>query len=278
VTLAIEYINRTVSLSTMGVKRGRKYAGMVARARFQATGVKRRKISSTAGLSASVRRANQGVQRLTRMIETKESAQTQTVATALPHNNVALMSINPFITSFGTGDQMAGTGNRIGDSISVRGLLIKGFLENSLSRSHVHYRIWLLRGAKGESFTRSTIFKGIVDNKIIDQMNTERFTVVASKRLTIDATNAIAASVNANGVPSISGAAGISGRPFSMWIPGKKFGRSGNLKYEDASTSQVKFYDYRLVILAYDWYGTPQDVNNVGLVNSLYTKVYYKDA
>jgi len=229
----------------------------------------------TTGLAA---RAAAGVQRLNRMIETKESAQTQTVATALPHNNVALMSINPFITSFGTGDQMAGTGNRIGDCISVTGVLIKGFLENSLSRSHVHYRIWLLRGAKGETFNRSTIFKGIVDNKIIDQMNTERFTVVASKRLTIDASNAIAASVSANGVPSISGAAGISGRPFSMWIPGKKFGRSGNLKYEDASTSQVKFYDYRLVILAYDWYGTPQDVNNVGLVNSLYTKVYYKDA
>jgi len=244
---------------------------------------KRRRITSSSRSSrkarpSALRRVAAGVQRLNRMIETKESAQTQTVATALPHNNTALMSINPFITTFGTGDQMAGTGNRIGDSVSVRGLLIKGFLENSLSRSHVHYRIWLLRGAKGETFTRNTIFKGIVDNKIIDQMNTERFTVVASKRLTIDATNAIAASVSANGVPSISGAAGISGRPFSMWIPGKKFGRSGNIKYEDASTSQVKFYDYRLVILAYDWYGTPQDVNNVGLVNSLYSKLYYKDA
>jgi len=229
-------------------------------------------------LSASVRRATQGVQRLNRMIETKESAQTQTVATALPHNNVALMSINPFVTSFGTGDQMAGTGNRIGDSISVSGVLIKGFLENSLSRPHVHYRIWLLRGAKGESFTRSTIFKGIVDNKIIDQMNTERFTVLAHKRLTINASNTMAAHVAANGVPDISGASGTSGRPFSMWIPGKKFGRAGTIKYEDASTSQVKFYDYRLVILAYDWYGTPQDINNVGLVNSLYSKIYYKDA
>jgi len=226
----------------------------------------------------TARIAARGVQRLTRMIETKETAQTQAVATSLPHNNITLLSINPFVTNLGVGDPMAGTGNRIGDSISVSGLLIKGFMENALSRSHVHYRIMLVRGAKGETFDRTSLFKGIVDNKIIDQMNTERFTIVASKRMTINCTNNAPSSLNINGTVSTGNAAGISGRPFSLWIPGKKFGRDGVIKYQDASTSQVKFYDYRIVVLAYDWYGTPQDVNNVGLINSFYTKLYYKDA
>jgi hypothetical protein len=136
----------------------------------------------------------------------------------------------------------------------------------------------LVRGAKGETFNRANLFKNIVDNKIIDQMNTERFTIVASKRMTIDASNAAANAVGATGVPVNGVGGGISGRPFSLWIPGSKFGRNGTIKYEDASTSQVKFYDYRIVILAYDWYGTPQDLNNVGVLNSFYTKLYYKDA
>lgn len=219
------------------------------------------------------------VTRLNRMIETKETAQTQAVATNLPHNNITLLTTNPFVTNIGAGDPMAGTGNRIGDSISVQGLLLKGFMECALQRSHVHFRVMLVRGAKGEPFNRATLFKNIVDNKIIDQMNTERYTIIASKRFTVNASNTAPNSVNtANGVPLASSIPGITGRPFSMWIPGAKFGRNGVIKYEDASTSQVKFYDYRIVILAYDWYGTPQDLNNVGLLNSFYTKLYYKDA
>jgi hypothetical protein len=212
------------------------------------------------------------------MIETKESAQTQVVGTDLSHNNITLLTTNPFVTNNGANDPMAGTGNRIGDSIAVQGLLIKGFLENALQRSHVHFRVMLVRGAKGETFNRTTLFKGIVGNKIIDQMNTERFTVLATKRITINTSNAAPTAVMPNGAPSGTTSSGQSGRPFSMWIPGKKFGRQGVIKYEDASTSQVKFYDYRIVILAYDWYGTPQDANNVGLLNSFYTKLYYKDA
>ena len=72
--------------------------------------------------------------------------------------------------------------------------------------------------------------------------------------------------------------AAIGTKVFKMWIPGRKFGTYGSVQYENASTTQVKFYDYRLVILAHDWYGTPQDVNNVGKINELYCKIYFKDA
>jgi len=231
---------------------------------------------SLATLTRSVKRINS-------MVETKESCQVTGANISLPHNNIYNTGINPFVVTLGTGDPMAGTGNRIGDCISVRGLLIKGFLENAISRPKVHYRIMLLRGAKGETFDRTSIFKGIVGNKIIDQMNPERFTVVAQKKFTINCSSSAPSTVSATGVPlsgisSGTDTAGTGSRAFSMWVPGRKFGRLGTIRYENASTSQVKFYDYRIVILAYDWYGTPQDVNNVGKINEMYAKLYFKDA
>ena len=160
---------------------------------------------------SALRRIGAGVQRLTRMIETKESAQTQAVGTNLPHNNITLLSTNPFVTNIGAGDPMAGTGNRIGDSIAVQGLLIKGFVEASLQRTHVHFRIMLVRGAKGEPFSRATLYKNIVDNKIIDQMNTERYTVLATKRITVNTSNAAPTGTLPSGVPSGTTSSGQSG-------------------------------------------------------------------
>lgn len=231
-------------------------------------------------LRASVRRTAAGVKRLNRMIETKESARTATVGQMLSHNNLTDTGMSLFSVVPGTGDPMAGTGQRIGDSIAVQGLLIRGMLENTLGRAHVHYRVMIIKSAKGDPITRGTLFKGIVDNKLIDQINTERYTIVASKRMTINVANAAPTgiAIGGTGVPTGSTGGGNNGRPFSIWIPGTKFGRSGVVKYEDSSSFQLKFYDYRLVILAYDWYGTPQDVNNVGMINSMYSKLYYKDA
>lgn len=234
--------------------------------------------------SSAVRRVTRSVKRLTSMIETKESVQVTGTNLSLPHNNIYETGINPFAVNIGASEPMSGTGQRIGDKISLRGILIKGFMENALQRSRVHYRIMLVRGAKGETFNRANLFKGIVNNKCIDQMNTERFSIVASKRFTIDASGSAAITASVSGVPiqTVEGTTSLAGgqgtRAFQMWIPGRKFGRMGNIQYENQSTSQVKFYDYRICILAYDWYGTPQDVNNVGKINEMYCKLYFKDA
>lgn len=230
--------------------------------------------------SSAVRRVTRSVKRLTSMIETKESVQVTGTNLSLPHNNIYETGINPFAVNIGASEPMSGTGQRIGDKISLRGILIKGFMENALNRSRVHYRIMLIRGAKGETFNRANLFKGIVNNKCIDQMNTERFSIVASKRFTIDCTNGAPSSAGATGVPATDPLynVGIGTKAWQMWIPGRKFGRMGNIQYENQSTSQVKFYDYRICILAYDWYGTPQDINNVGKINEMYCKLYFKDA
>lgn len=220
------------------------------------------------------------VKRLESMIETKESVQVTGANISLPHNNIHETGINPFALNIGASEPMSGTGQRIGDKITLRGILLKGFFENALNRSRVHYRVMLIRGAKGETFNRANLYKGIVGNKVIDQMNTERFTVVASTKFTINCTNGAPSSAGATGVPATDPLynVGIGTKAWQLWIPGSKFGRGGNIQYENQSTSQVKFYDYRIVILAYDWYGTPQDVNNVGKINEMYCKLYFKDA
>lgn len=246
--------------------------------------ITKRRTRYTRFASKVARRVNS----LYRMIETKESQRKSQTNVGLPHNNVHVVSdltgtdLNIFrMAGQGSADPMEGNnGNRIGDRVTVKGIMIKGFLENALSRPKVHYRVMLVRGAKGETFNRTNLFKGDSDNKMLDQMNTERFTIVAQKTFTISASNVAASTipVAANGQPSIGTAGGVGTKIFKMWIPGYKFGRGGNVQYENGSATQVKFFEYKLVIVAYDWYGTPQDTNNVGIINEIYTKMYFKDA
>lgn len=267
---------------------------MVKRSRSSSRGrfSKRRRVVKRAPKRKMTQRskfsANKRIRRIENMIETKESQTKSPVDFGLPHNAVTVVQmvspigadLNPFYVGIGPNDPMNSLGNRIGDKIALRGLLIKGFLENALQRAKVYYRIMLIKCAKGDTPTRATLFKGDATNIMIDQINTERFTVCAQKILNVSASNAVASSIipNINGVPSGGTPAGIATRIFKMWVPGYKFGRSGILAYENNSVSQLKFFDYKLCIVAYDWYGTPQDVNTVGRVNELYTKIYFKDS
>lgn len=227
---------------------------------------------------------NQRIQGLSRMIETKESEIKTATNVALPHNNVTIIQsaaggdLNIFQTIQGVDDPMGTTGRRIGDQISVRGVLLTGFLENALNRPRVHYRIMVVRCAKGDIPNRANLYRGAANNKMIDQFNTERFTIIASTKFTMSASNNIAGGVNAAGEPQYFTGAGIATKVFKLWIPGSRFGRNGVVQYENGSTVQVKFFDYRICIVAYDWFGTPQDLNVVGRVNEMYTKLYYKDA
>lgn len=228
------------------------------------------------------------VRNLERMIETKEGRLKTNTNLGISHNNISVLAssaggdLNPFYTTNGAADPMDNTGQRVGDSITVRGLLFKAYFENALQRSKVHYKIFLVRKAKGDTLDRSTFFKNNCDNKMIDQINTERYTIVASKKFTISAANAGAANAEAlSGVPrqSTTDPTGGQGtRAVSIWVPGKKFGRGGVIKYENTSSTQVKFYDYRWVVMAYDWFGTLQDTNQVGKLNEAYVKLYFKDA
>lgn len=171
------------------------------------------------------------------------------------------------------------SGNRIGDKITLRGMTIRGQLENALNRSKVYFRLMLVKCPRGVSPTlANNLFKQCSNNKMIDMVNTERYTILWQKTFNVQTANNAPTGVSATGVPTGGTPAGVGSRIFKAWIPGSKFANNGNITYEDGSSTNAKFFDYRLVIVTYDWYGTPQDVNNVGVLNELYTKIYFKDA
>lgn len=226
------------------------------------------------------------VARIERSIETKEGCRRVTNFQCA-HNNLTVLNdqdgnvFNPFISAQGATDPMASGGMvRIGDSIQLLGLKFKFFVEASLGRAKVYFRIMLIKMAKGDTLNRANFFKNAADNKMIDQYNRERFTIVAQKIVNVYASNPVAQTlVPLTGLPATTTAAGLTGNKIvSMWVPGKKFGRGGVLQYENNSTNQLKFFDYRVAVVAYDWYGTPQDTNNVGFINDGYVKLYFKDA
>lgn len=273
------------------VKRSRPRPGLVP-SRYKLRGLRR--IYKTAKkykwqVGSQARAIPQRVRRIERMIETKEGTNKFPPNVALPHNNVYVLysatqgaDWNPFARSNSTGDPMASIAQTIGDKITLKGLSMKFFIETALQRPKVYFRFMLLRGAKGETFSRDTIFKGDCNNKMLDQVNTERFTIIAQKIVTVTASNTAA-----SGVAAITGApteatnppnGGVGTRIVKFWIPGRKFGKGGNIQYENQSNTQVKFFDYRMCILCYDWFGTPQDINNVGDMNEGFSKIYFQDA
>lgn len=219
-----------------------------------------------------------------RSIETKEGLRSFSGGTniALAHNNIYSLNNSLLSTNYGNEDPMNAQGQRIGDQVTFKGIAVRMMLQNQAQRPKVFYRIMVVRSAKADAPTRATLFKGLSGNKMIDQFNTERYTILASKRVNVTAMgNGAWTTASATGVPNTDNGAtqigGVGTKIVNLWISGKKFGRNGIVQYENA-TSQPKFYDYHLIVMAYDWFGTPQDVNNVGAVSDGWIKQYYKDA
>lgn len=272
--------SRSTSSFRSRVKRARRsgsmYKGQIGLGRRAMTRIKTVRLASK-------------VNNLYKMIETKEltwkleSTRSPLVQNFIAHNNLTLWSQNPLQVSQGAADAMqeGNQVNRLGDRITIKGMMFKLFLENAAQRPKVHYRVMLIRASKGDTIDRSTLFKGNCSNKMLDQVNTERFSIVAQKTFNISVSNSSWTAVDGNGQAYMGDTtrvgAGVGTKVINIWVPGTKFGSGGNIQYENGSY-QVKFYDYRWVIVAYDWFGTPQDINNVGLINCMYAKTYFKDA
>jgi len=233
-----------------------------------------------------MQRLSSQIRQLNRSIETKEGQWTSSSNLALPHNNITLVTksggaaLNPFERTNQTGDPMEQNNfQTIGDSICIKGMLVKGFFEGALQRSKVYFRVMLVKYAKGDTPTRANLFKNDSDNKMLDVINTERYTIVWQKIFNVSPPNPPPNTASVTGVAEPGVLAGVTGnRIIKAWIPGSKFGSGGRVQYENQSGTNLKFFDYRFYVLAYDWFGTPQDVNNVGRINSMFSKVYFKDA
>jgi hypothetical protein len=217
-----------------------------------------------------------------RHIETKASVQSSTDGQQILHNNFITRTANILSTSQGTSDNATNSSlNRVGDEVHVKGVSIKMMLELNERYSMCTFRVFVVKAAKGDAPTKSTLFTGLSGNKMIDTINNERYTVVASKTCVI---RQASTAIDPQGVQTIGSGFAIGTSSVSratkiikMWIPGKKFGRNGKVRYESGST-QVKFFDYHLLVYAYTNYDTAETVFNVGRVNDEVIQMFYKDA
>jgi len=221
---------------------------------------------------------------MNRNVETKRSNFTSTDGIQITHNNFQELDTNLLSTTQGVQDPNSNdVSNRIGDEIMLKGVSIKLMLEMNERYSDVTFRIMVIKCAKGDVPTRATLFTGLSGNKMLDTIVHERYTVLAQKWVQLKApgiTGVGGAPVAGEGNNLANDASVVSSRAtkiVKMWLPGAKFGKGGKILYENGS-SQVKFFDYRLVVYCYSNFSTLQDVWNVGRVNDYVKQMYYKDA
>lgn len=179
------------------------------------------------------------------------------------------------------------TSNRLGDEIMLKGVSLKGMVELNERFSDVTIRILVVKCAKGDTPTRATLFNGVSGNKMLDTLNTERYTVIAQKFVRLKAPNtgtqgpaindAIFGPSGTNRASDGDTVISRSTKIWKMWIPGTKFKKNRKIVYENGLT-QTKFFDYHVLMYAYSNYSTNQDVWNVARSNDYIKTMYYKDA
>ena len=215
-------------------------------------------------------------------IETKSSHQSSSDGQQILHNNFITRVTNLLSTSQGTSDNASNSAlNRIGDEVLCKGVMIKMMLELNERYSMCTFRVFVVKCAKGDIPTKANLFTGLSGNKMIDTINNERYTVIASKTCVIRQSST---AIDPGGTQTVGSGFAIGTSTVSratkiikLWIPGAKFGRNGKIRYESGST-QVKFFDYHLLVYAYSNYDTAETVFNVGRVNDEVISMYYKDA
>lgn len=216
-----------------------------------------------------------------KMIETKQGTMTSTDGQEIFHNSFVSRTDSLLFTSQGTADPPNSSGtNRIGDKINLVGVSIKMMLELNERYSQALFKILVVRSARGDVPTAASLYNSISGNKMLDTYNTERYSILVSKLVTIrqSSTGMNSSGIQevgsgfASGVPLISRASKI----VKIWIPGKKFTRSGVIEYDNGQ-SKPKFFDYHLLVYAYSNYSTATTYY-VGRVNDEVIITYFKDA
>lgn len=246
----------------------------------------KRRFAGKAGIARVVNKM------LNRKLETKMSTRVAPGQNGIQHNNfIQLESAGDFFaTTSGTSDPMTGSGQRIGDDITLKGISFKMMMELDIRYSDVTLRFMLIKSAKGDVPTRATLYAGAVGNKMIDKINTERYTIIAQKYVKLKASNtgtygaevgSVVPPVPNYGFNAAADADVIQSRTtkiVTIYVPGSKFTRQGVLHYENGSAAQVKFFDYTLVCYAYSNVRTNQDIVTIAYVNDYIKQFYYTDA
>jgi len=235
-------------------------------------------------LQAAIRRT------LFRNAESKNTQSSANDNLPIGHNSFVNVSQNNILyTSQGTTDpENNNLQNRIGDKITLTKVECRGMFELDQRYSDVSYRIMVVKSAKGDTPSTATMFMGISGNKMLDNFNYERYTIIYQKWGKITSRNTGA--INYMGGASYVGSglndttAGVqttqsrATKIIKFEIPVKKFSKDGVIQYEANNSAQQKFFDYNIFVYAYSNYATSEALGwNVMWVNDFFTRLTYKD-
>jgi len=162
------------------------------------------------------------------------------------------------LSSIGQGDD---ENERTGDEIIGTFMKCKLMLFSKANRPNVTYRIVVYRCPKDETTTNHlNIYEGISANKLLDSVNTDKYSPVFQKfvKITNDSSQEPSAALKE------------TSRYVSFTIPL----RNRKIKY-DASEPKLQRYCFRLSITCYDAFGTLATDNIASFAHN--TRVYYKD-
>jgi len=140
------------------------------------------------------------VRRITSTIETKSSVQTFSDGNQLGHKRISVFSNNILNTNNGTMDIENGTGQRIGDKLTLSNVQVKGMIELNERYSDVGVKVMVIKSAKGDTLTDANLWQGASANKLLDTFNSERFTILKSQFIKMRAPNM---SIQASGVQTV---------------------------------------------------------------------------
>jgi hypothetical protein len=226
---------------------------------------------------------------LKKVQEIKKSNYSSSDGIECGHNGFVQLDSQLLSTSQGGGDPSNNiqAQNRIGDEIVFKGLQIKLMLELNERYTDVSYRIMLVKSARGDNPNTSGLFwNGLSGNKMLDTVNTERYTIIFSKWGKIKAGNSGAQTASTGGLlgGGLFDAGGTNVRLYSRATKIESFNLSpklmklGKITYDNSGTAR-KFFDYNLVIYAYSNYSTSELLGfNVLRVNDYVRTMYFTDS
>lgn len=223
---------------------------------------------------------------LNKVVETKKSVFSTSDGTEIYHNNFITLDDDLLYTTQGTTDPNATDNqNRIGDKVLCKGVSLRMMIELNERFSDVTFRLIVVRSSRNDTPTRSTLFCGTSGNKMLDTINTERFTIIAQKYFKIKAANPGAIGGTYGGaLPSgyydqNAGQQVLSRatKMLKLWIPAYKFGKGGVITY-DSGSSNPKQFDYHVFLYSYSNYTTSQDIYYIARCNDYVRTMYFQDA
>jgi len=217
----------------------------------------KRTTKSRKGLTKLIRKVALGTQ------ETKRAYYVNTEHADVDQDALTLLHSSPLYTTQGVKDpETTNVECRIGDEVTPVSLSIRFMVALYPQYNVIHFRWLLIRSPQNDIPTKANLFKGLSVNKQLDEIDTERYTIIKQKRFSIRRASSGVSNANNTFSTIAEGPLLYTGQVYggfltqgylpklvNISIPGKVFGKK--LKYLSGSPAP-KNWQYTSFLLSYN--------------------------